>query len=47
MKQLVIKIVLVIGGIALLSYGMQKGMEFDKLITVFLGGSLIGLAARQ
>ena len=46
MKRLALKIVLVILGIALLSYGFTKGMELDKLLTVFLGGSLIGLAAR-
>ena len=45
MKRLLIKIVLVSAGIALIGYGMQKGMELDKLVAVFLGGALIGIAS--
>ena len=46
MKRLYLKILLIILGITLLSYGFTEGMELDKLLTVFLGGSLIGSAAR-
>lgn len=46
MKRLFLKILLVLLGILLISYGFTKGMEFDKLASVFLGGALIGLAAR-
>jgi hypothetical protein len=47
MRRLFFKIVYAALGIALLSYGFNKGMELDKLITVFLGGALIGLAVRK
>ena len=46
MKRLLAKILLVILGSALLFYGFNKGMELDKLISVFLGGSLIGVASK-
>jgi len=42
-----VKIVLIIIGAVLIAYGMQKGMEFDKLISVMLGGGLIGIASRN
>jgi uncharacterized membrane protein len=47
MKKSVLKIVLIIIGAVLIAYGMQKGMELDKLISVTLGGGLIGIASRN
>jgi hypothetical protein len=42
-----VKIVLIIIGAVLISYGMHKGMEVDKLIAVITGGFLIGIASNK
>jgi len=47
MKKSVLKIVLIIIGVVLFAYGMQKGMEMDRLISVMLGGGLMGIASRN